>query len=48
MQFNSRVSEATRQGFEELSLRLNLPRGEVLARALKALQREIGKGGHGT
>ena len=48
MQFNSRVSEATRQGFEELSLCLKLPRGEVLARALKALQREIEKGGgHG-
>ena len=46
MQFNSRVSEQTRQGFEALSLRLNLPRGEVLARALRALEREWGKGSH--
>jgi hypothetical protein len=44
MQFNSRVSEATRHGFEKISQRLNLPRGEVLARALRALEREIGEG----
>jgi hypothetical protein len=44
MQFNSRVSETTRHGFERISQRLNLPRGEVLARALRALEREIGEG----
>jgi hypothetical protein len=45
-QFNSRVSDKTRQGFEDLSMRLNLPRGEVLARALAALERELGEGPH--
>ncbi len=41
VQFNVKVSQATREGFEALAMRLNRPKGELVERALAALEREL-------
>lgn len=41
VQFNVKVSQATREGFEALAMRLNRPKGELVERALAALEREV-------
>ena len=41
VQFNVKVSQATRDGFEVIAERLNRPKGEIVERALAALEREL-------